>query len=95
MIWRTSGKRHSKLAQAQPNKESLDINHSQTENPVRRGINGLNTIAGDLNTVAATRTARLKEQAELEAKFAELEELIRATRKEIEQKNNVIKLPLR
>jgi hypothetical protein len=95
MILKTSGKRHSKLAQAQPNKKLIDINHSQTANPVRRGINGLNTIAGDLDAAAATSAARLKEQHELDAKFAELKELIRKTRQEIEQKSNVIKLPQR
>jgi hypothetical protein len=54
--------------------------------PARQPINGLNTIAGDLDGVGATLRARQDDKKELDAKFAELQELIRQTRHDMEQK---------
>jgi hypothetical protein len=59
--------------------------------PSRQPINGLNTIDGDLDVNGATRQAQLRERSELDAKFAELEELIRQTRSALGTKNTPIK----
>jgi hypothetical protein len=58
---------------------------------LRQPINGLNTIAGDLDVAGATTKAQLADKKELDAKFAELKELIRQTRHEMGQKNGIIK----
>lgn len=46
-------------------------------------ITGLNSIAGDLEVQEATLKVRLKERKELDAKLAELVELIRQARLEV------------
>jgi hypothetical protein len=86
-------KKESNLAKIPYSHEIINDDGSLFEitKPAGRPINGLDTIAGDLDAAGATIKARLDDKKELDAKFAELKELIRQTRHEMEQKTGVIK----
>ena len=90
---RSSAKKTLNLIEVPYSKEIINDDGSLfgIAKSARPPINGLNTIAGDLDVVGATTKAQLADKKELDAKFVELKELIWQTRHEMGQRNGIIK----